>query len=120
MYSKRKYISIMLTLLMLVSISLSGCEKTVGESIGDFFSGIFGVFKSKSVATEVQFPDRPYIIDTGGEETESLSGFLQKTDAAVEKLLSEPLLEEQILSAKKLDDIADSKTETDNLKKFRG
>ncbi|MFO7636414.1 MAG: hypothetical protein R6W96_03820, partial [Clostridia bacterium] len=80
---------------------------------------IFGRSKSPAYTTEVNLPDRPFILDHGEEATESLPVFLSRPDVPVERLILDPVLEEQVLSATSLEEIVRSKTQVDNLKRLK-
>ncbi|MHB8963453.1 MAG: fibronectin type III domain-containing protein, partial [Saccharofermentanales bacterium] len=116
MNSFKKPISIILVIAIIVSATLTGCSGDFGESIRDFFSGLFSIFRRYSVTETVQLPDRPYILETDEGEPEQIGGFLAQPEVTAEDLLLSPALEDQLMSAESLKGIADSKSQVDNLK----
>ncbi len=118
MYTTKKAVAVLLVVTVAFSVFFTGC---VTEDVKGLFSRLFGGSKDKEVTSEARLPDRPYIIDEDDdkEKPDSLSEYLEEPEGGANEVLSNEILEEDILAAQSLDEVADSKTEVDNLRKLK-
>jgi len=111
MRNLKKNIAVLMALVLFLTFTLSGCK-----DVGGFFRNLFSKHNNQKVTTEAVLPDRPYIIDEGDKEPTTVAEYLEKPIVKPEEILNNQEFESQILAATRLDEIANSKTEVDNLR----
>jgi hypothetical protein len=119
MHRYRKHLALLLVFAIALTTLVTGCESDQSGD-GNFLTKLFGFFKGSPPFTDqAKMPDRPYVPVLGDSPIESAKEFLSQEKVGAEELLLNLPVETEILSSDTLDEVADTRIKTDQLRKIR-